>query len=150
MGGVVSSRRVSEPRALDGAPARPRRNQRDERQADFQAAAFGCCRRLRNRFLLLPTSSDIVDLDPRVGDVVQAAVRIFLEAPPQQPANPRRRARRQRVPVRLAFENRGERVGDGLARERDAPVSISKSTQPNAQMSVRLSMAWPRACSGLM
>ena len=30
------------------------------------------------------------------------------------------------------------------------PVSISYSTQPNAQMSVRLSTAFPRACSGLM
>ena len=30
------------------------------------------------------------------------------------------------------------------------PVSISKSTQPKAQMSVRLSTALPRACSGLM
>ena len=30
------------------------------------------------------------------------------------------------------------------------PVSISKSTHPNAQMSVRLSTARPRACSGLM
>ena len=30
------------------------------------------------------------------------------------------------------------------------PVSISNSTQPNAQTSVRLSTARPRACSGLM
>ena len=30
------------------------------------------------------------------------------------------------------------------------PVSISYSTHPNAQMSVRLSTACPRACSGLM
>ena len=30
------------------------------------------------------------------------------------------------------------------------PVSISNSTQPNAQTSVRLSTASPRACSGLM
>ena len=30
------------------------------------------------------------------------------------------------------------------------PVSISKSTQPNAQMSARSSTSWPRACSGLM
>ena len=30
------------------------------------------------------------------------------------------------------------------------PVSISYSTQPNAQMSLRLSTALPRACSGLM
>ncbi len=31
-----------------------------------------------------------------------------------------------------------------------APVSISYRTQPNAQMSARLSTGWPRACSGLM
>ena len=38
------------------------------------------------------------------------------------------------------------------SRRRNAgrPVSISYSTQPNAQMSVRLSTAFPRACSGLM
>ena len=30
------------------------------------------------------------------------------------------------------------------------PVNISYSTQPKAQMSVRLSTASPRACSGLM
>ena len=30
------------------------------------------------------------------------------------------------------------------------PVSISSSTQPNAQMSVRVSTVRPRACSGLM
>ena len=30
------------------------------------------------------------------------------------------------------------------------PVSISNSTHPNAQMSVRLSTGLPRACSGLM
>ena len=30
------------------------------------------------------------------------------------------------------------------------PVSISNSTQPKAQMSVRLSTGWPLACSGLM
>ena len=32
----------------------------------------------------------------------------------------------------------------------DWPVSISNSTHPNAQMSVRLSTVRPRACSGLM
>lgn len=30
------------------------------------------------------------------------------------------------------------------------PVSISKSTHPNDQMSVRRSIAFPRACFGLM
>ena len=38
-------------------------------------------------------------------------------------------------------------VSPGNARR---PVSISYSTQPNAQMSVRLSTALPRACSGDM
>src|SRR5215510_1237893 len=32
----------------------------------------------------------------------------------------------------------------------EEPDNISKSTHPKAQMSVRLSTAWPRACSGLM
>ena len=35
-------------------------------------------------------------------------------------------------------------------RTRGGPASISNSTHPNAQMSVRLSTACPRACSGLM
>ena len=30
------------------------------------------------------------------------------------------------------------------------PVSISSSTPPKAQTSVRLSTSWPLACSGLM
>src|SRR5208337_2955815 len=32
----------------------------------------------------------------------------------------------------------------------EEPVNISKSTHPKAQMSVRLSIGLPRACSGLM
>ena len=35
-------------------------------------------------------------------------------------------------------------------RNADRAVNISYNTQPNAQMSVRLSTALPRACSGLM
>ena len=38
-------------------------------------------------------------------------------------------------------------VGPEKAR---APVSISNSTQPNAQISVRRSISRPRICSGLM
>ena len=37
-----------------------------------------------------------------------------------------------------------------LPRNARRPVSISYSTQPNAQMSVRRSTGWPRVCSGLM
>ena len=40
-----------------------------------------------------------------------------------------------------------ERVLPSKARR---PVSISNTTQPNAQMSVRRSTGAPRACSGLM
>ena len=36
------------------------------------------------------------------------------------------------------------------ARNGERAVSISNSTHPNAQMSVRSSTIWPRACSGLM
>jgi len=35
-------------------------------------------------------------------------------------------------------------------RKTGRPASISYSTQPNAQMSARLSTAFPRACSGAM
>ena len=56
----------------------------------------------------------------------------------------RRRRRRQRGPVRLALEDGGERVGDGLAGERAAARSASRrARQPNAQMSARLSTALP-------
>ncbi len=40
-----------------------------------------------------------------------------------------------------------ETVSPGNA---SVPVSISNSTPPKAQMSARLSTAWPRACSGAM
>ena len=35
-------------------------------------------------------------------------------------------------------------------RKASRPVNISYRTHPNAQMSVRLSTGFPRACSGLM
>ena len=61
------------------------------------------------------------------------------------------RRRGQRGPVRLVFEHmpRACRVTVSPSKAL-RPVSISKSTQPNAQMSVRLSTGCPRACSGLM
>ena len=75
---------------------------------------------------------------------------ILLETALQQTTDARRRRCRQRRPVGFAVEDGRDRIGDRLAREAIRPVSISYSTQPNAQMSVRLSTACPRACSGLM
>ena len=63
---------------------------------------------------------------------------------------PGRAAWRRELPVGLTFDHRGQRVGDGGAGERRRRAHISKTTQPNAQMSVRLSTGCPRACSGLM
>ena len=51
-------------------------------------------------------ASDLVDHDARVGDVVQAVLRIALEAAAQQAADRRRRRRRQRVEVDLGAEHR--------------------------------------------
>ena len=48
------------------------------------------------------------------------ALAIFLEAAPQQQSNLRRRVGRQRVPVRFAAHDRGDRVGDVFAVERAA------------------------------
>ena len=85
----------------------------------------------------------------RVADVAQPAAQILLEAAPQQLANARRCRGRQQTPVRLALEDRGERVGDRLAaRTAAGPVSISNSTQPNAQMSARLSTRLPARLLG--
>ena len=47
----------------------------------------------------------------------------------------------------MIFASVWETSSPGKARH---AVSISKSTQPNAQMSARLSIGFPRACSGLM
>jgi hypothetical protein len=48
------------------------------------------------------------------------------------------------------LQHRRERVGDIVAVERARARSISYATQPNAQMSLRLSAVRPFACSGLM
>ncbi len=78
-------------------------------------------------------------------------VESFSQAAAQHPSKIRRRRRGQRSPVRFAFEDRRDRDRrPSCPRNAVRPVSISYSTQPNAQMSVRLSTVCPRACSGLM
>ena len=81
---------------------------------------------------------------------MQALPRILAQASFEQRADRQRASRGQRVPIGFALQDADERVGHRVAVERRRPDSISKSTHPNAQMSVRLSTACPRACSGLM
>src|SRR6188508_546677 len=52
----------------------------------------------------------LLELDAGVPDVVEAASRVFLQAPPQQPLNTRRRVRRQPSPVGLATDHRSQYV----------------------------------------
>ena len=54
---------------------------------------------------------------------------------------------RNRRPARGLWPGSADTSSPSNARR---PVSISKSTHPNAQMSARLSTGLPRACSGLM
>ena len=92
----------------------------------------------------------LFELDSCVGDVVQAPLWIFLEASSQQPpdargvaaGSARQSGSRSRIAATVS-----DTVSPANARR---PVNISYSTHPNAQMSVRLSTGWPRACSGLM
>ena len=58
--------------------------------------------------------------------------------------------RREGAPLGFALKDRRKRVEIVPRPNASRPVSISNSTQPNAQMSARLSTDCPRACSGLM
>ena len=90
-------------------------------------------------------------LDSRVADIPLPPRRVLLQAPFEQARQVRWCRRRKRGPVRLVGQDCRDRVRDIVARANAGrPVSTSYSTQPNAQMSVRLSTACPRACSGLM
>ena len=93
----------------------------------------------------------LVELQARVADVPHPAPGIFLQASAQELADGFGGRRRQRGPVGFAFEDTDASVSVTVSPSNARrPVSISNSTQPNAQMSVRLSTACPRACSGLM
>ena len=82
----------------------------------------------------------VFELDPRVGDVVKPAPGIFLETTRQQAPDAGRRVGRERLST-LVRRRRRRRwcPSTVVAPNADEPVSISKSTHPKAQMSVRLS-----------
>ena len=75
---------------------------------------------------------------------------ILLQAAAQQSVDRRMSRRRKRAEVRLALDDAGKHVGDLVALERAPTRQHLSGTQPNAQISVRLSTAFPLACSGLM
>jgi hypothetical protein len=50
-------------------------------------------------------ADQIVNLDPRLADGLQATLRIFLEASPDQSSKGSGRGRRQRGPFRIALEH---------------------------------------------
>jgi hypothetical protein len=58
-----------------------------------------------------------VDFESRVADVTEPPLRILVQTPPQQLSNPRRRVRRQRAPLWLAFKHRRNRLGERIAEE---------------------------------
>ena len=72
----------------------------------------------------------------------------LLEAPANQCANGSRHICRQRVPPRLVAQNGRRRLGDILTLERAPSREHFSSTQPNAQMSVRLSTGLPSRLLG--
>ena len=73
----------------------------------------------------------ILQQQPGVGDVMQTLLGVLLQAALEQPP----RFRRGAVPIRLLADNRSEGVGVVSPLKGRWPVSISYSTQPNAQMS---------------
>jgi hypothetical protein len=60
----------------------------------------------------------LIEIEPRIGDVVQSSPDIFFQTTVQQPANCWRCRGRQCVPLGLAFEDSGDRVRHRVARER--------------------------------
>ena len=124
-----------------------RTHRRDPRRMGHStgAAARGALARPTRRFRPLPVRG----AHPRCR---AAAAGILLQAAPQADARPRAgvaagSAAQSGSRSRIAASDVGDSSSPANA---GRPVSISYSTQPNAQMSVRLSTAWPRACSGLM
>ncbi len=97
---------------------RPQRETRDERRRDERPE-----RPLRHplparrRALLGPTARDLVEHEARVGDVVQAVLRVPFEATAQQSTDRRWRRLRQLREVDLGLQHSGQRVAHRVGRE---------------------------------
>ena len=75
-------------------------------------------RRVAGRSVRRRPGERVVDLRARVADVALAFLRVFLETAAQERQDARREIAWQLGPVRLAVQDRADRVGDRLARER--------------------------------
>ena len=93
---------------------RERRDERRNRCNDPRERSPPPRRSPRGRCGLL---RQLVHGDPRVGDVVESHLRIALEASAEHATHRGRRVRRQRRPIDVSAEHRGERVGDGFSIE---------------------------------
>ncbi len=99
-----------------GEPADPHRHGHGSRHGPGSPAKT--TRSLGDGPLLSDRSVEhVVDHQTRVGDVVQAILRVALEAAAQQPPDRRRYLRRQRSQVDLALQHPGERLGHRVALE---------------------------------
>ena len=93
----------------------------------------------------------IVELDHRVADIAQALARILFETALAAILELRAGTDDGSTDQGGSRSSVAAMVSDAVGPANgDWPLSISNSTHPNAQMSVRLSTASPRACSGLM
>ena len=124
-------------------PPRRRREPTDHRGDDHAATArpLGDVAGRRRRSVPWRTSPDSSRASPRSRNRRCGS---FVSAQRKTRTTPLGRRRRQRLPIRLALEDpatMSDIVAPANARR---PVSISKSTHPNAQTSVRLSTGWPR------
>ena len=75
----------------------------------------------------------------RVADVAESLLRILLQASPQHAHDRRGHRRRQRLPVRLALDHRGNRVRDGGPPKRHAPSASrrARSRTPRCRCACR-------------
>jgi hypothetical protein len=109
-------------RSAERPDRRRRENSRERPQGPRQrarAAARGCDRG-GVREGVLAARDRLVDLQARVGDVVQPALPVPFEAAPQEPANARRRGRGQRAEIELALQHAREHARHRVALEEPA------------------------------
>ena len=137
---------ADEPRAPERRDRSERDSSRDEeRRESSHRRSPG-----RRRGLLDRPAPDRVERESRLADVAQPALRVPVEAAARAGGEGRGASWRGAPRGRSRPGGRRRACRLRCRPRRAAPVSISKSTTPNAQMSARLSTACPVACSGAM
>ena len=129
---VLLSRNAARPGRADEAPRREQaqRGENGEERGGGGATARSrdgpgrrgglerrCARARSDRVGRHDLGERLLDLDPRVADVAQAAARILLQAASEQVPDARRRRRREKLPARLRRHDRREDVRRRLSGE---------------------------------